>query len=249
MSGRVIRAARSNSRGFTVVEILIIVVIVAVLATIGIMTFLGMQRRSVDMLVTRTIADAQKNLQTFQVFNKFYPSNIANTDYTPPVSVGMVLYTDAPQTPVYSGLTSEQNAQLFLNACNGYMPITSGGTTYNTSCTYAGVNEHIAGTGATNVVIHGPTINQADFQLICGPACDTAQSNIIATFIAQGGVFPVSVPKSGSALPAPSMVTTGKATTYCLEVRSPDFIDIIYHATPGTQPIPGACSTAGLHYP
>ena len=112
-----------------------------------------MQRRSADSMVMRTIADAQKTLQTFEVFNHYYPANIANTDYAPPISVAVVLYTDAEQTPIYADLTPTENAQLFLNACNGYVPIQDGSTTCNTACVYSGNNAHIKGTIPSNVVI------------------------------------------------------------------------------------------------
>ena len=78
-------------RGFTLIEVLIVIAISAVLATVGIVTYVGIQRRSADSTVMRTIADAQKTLQTFEVFNHYYPANIANTDYAPPVSVAVVL--------------------------------------------------------------------------------------------------------------------------------------------------------------
>lgn len=216
------------------------------------MTYNGTQRRSNNSVVMRTIADAQKTLQTFQVFNHYYPANIANTDYTPPTIVAVVLYTDAAQRPVYSNLTSAQNAQLFLNSCNGFMPIVDNGTTYNTSCIYNGNNAHIKGTVGSNVVVKGPTFNQSDFVLTCGSACTAAQSSIISAFLAQGGTFPITVPKSGSTMPAPTMVTYGNANKYCLEGRSPAYPDIIYHTTPDSASMPelGPCpANPSLHYP
>lgn len=243
---------RRHLKGFTIVEIIVVVTVLAVLAITATVAYVGMQRRSSDASVMRTIADAQKVLQTFQVFNHYYPANIANTDYLPPVTVAVVLYTNAPQSPVYANLSSAQNAQLFLNACNGFMPVVDGGTTYNTACVYSGNNVHVKGTVASNVVLHGPTINQADFALTCGSACTTAQNNIIATFLAQGGSFPITVTGSGSVLPSPTMVTTGNASSYCLEGRSPNFSDIIYHTTPDSASMPelGPCpANPSLHYP
>lgn len=245
------RITARSARGFTIVEILIVVVVIAILAAVAIINYTGSQRRASGSLVQQTISDARKSLQVYYAFNNNYPPNIANTEYAPPLSVAVVLYTDAPQAPVYSNLSSDQNAQLFLNACNGFMPVVDNGTTYNDSCVFNGNNEHVKGTSASNVVIQGPTINQSEFQLICGAACDTAQTKIIATFIAQGGTFPVTVPKQGSTLPAPtSLLTTGPATKYCIEGRSPNFSDIVYHATPDAAVTPGPCeSNVSLHYP
>ncbi len=131
------------------------------------------------------------------------------------------------------------------------MPIVSGGVTYNTSCVYNGNNQHIKGQVGANIVIHGPSINQSDFVLTCGPPCTAAQNSIINTFLAQGGTFPVTVPKKGSQLPAPSsMQITGPASRYCLEGRAPQYTDIIFHATPDAGVVEGPCpADASLHYP
>ena len=250
MSNSSVRPAITR-RGFTIVELLVIIAVIAVLSVVLIVSYVGVQRRTSSSLVQNTIADANKKLQVFFVFNKNYPSNIADTEYAPPLSVAVALFTDAAQRPVYSNLTSDQNAQLFLNACNGFMPVVDGGTTYNNSCVYNGNNAHIKGTSASNIVIQGPVIKQADFVLICGSACDMAQSSIISEFVAQGGTFLITVPKSGSPLPSPTMVNTGAATRYCIEGRSADYSDIIYHALPDSEkPIEGPCpADPGLHYP
>lgn len=132
--------------GFTVSEILIVVVVIGILATITVVTYNGSQHRASDALVRQTISDASKSLQLHYALNaSTYPPNLANTNYIPPLSAPVILYTDSSQTPVYQNLNPDQNAQLFLNACNGFMPITSGSTTYNTSCSYAGNNAHVAG--------------------------------------------------------------------------------------------------------
>jgi type II secretory pathway pseudopilin PulG len=225
--------------------------IIAILATIVVVSYLGTQRRSSDAVVRQTVSDALKHLQVYHVFNKSYPSNIANTEYAPPLSVAIALYTNAPQTPVYQNLDSAQNAQLFLNSCNGFMPIVEGPTTYNTACIFNGNNMHVKGQISSNIVVQGPVFNQSDFTLSCGAACDAAQSSIISTFLAQGGSFPIAVPKNGSALPAPSAMSNGPATDFCLEGRSAQFSDIIYHTRPDTESLEsGPCpSNTNLHYP
>lgn len=237
--------------GFTVLELIVVVVIIAILSAVSLIVYNGAQRSAMDAQVKQTVSDARKSLQVYYSFNNNYPPNIANTDYAPPLTVAVVLYTDAPQMPVYSNLTTAQNAQLFLNACNGFMPIVDNGITYNTSCVYNGNNEHIKGEQSSNVVIQGPTIAQSAFVLTCGPACDSAKNNILAAFAAQGGTFPVTVPKQGSTLPAPtSLQTTGPASAYCIEGRAPQFIDVVYHATPDEAVTKGPCpSNAALHYP
>ena len=246
------KQARRTAHGFTLTELLLVVVIVAILVLIAVITYQGVQRRSAEGVVTQTASDALKNLQVYYAFSRGYPSNVADTDYSPPLTAVVTLYTNTPQLPVYSDLTDNQNAQLFLNTCNGFMPITEGSTQYNTSCVYNGNNMHIKGTVSSNVVIHGPEINEAEFILTCGSACAESQQKIISTFKAQGGVFPVIVPKKGSTLPAPtSMMDTGAASRFCIQASSAQFDDIIYHASSESQKLDkGPClNDAELHYP
>lgn len=242
---------RSAAGGFTIVELLIVIVIIAILAAIAIASYSGIQRRAVASTVQQTVVGGVKKLLMYKVHNEIYPSNFANAEYSPPPSVAVVLYTNASQTPVYSGLTSAQNAQLFINACNGFMPVVSGSTTYNTSCSYAGNNMHIAGQAGSNVVINGPSVSQSSFSLTCGSACSTAQNSIISTFLAQGGSFPIVVPSGSSTLPSPTLVSAGQASRFCVEGRSIVFSDIIYHATSeATGLAAGPCpSDPDLHYP
>ncbi|MFZ1258261.1 MAG: type II secretion system protein [Candidatus Saccharimonas sp.] len=237
--------------GFTLVELIVMISVLAILVVATIVVYKGVQQRSASAVTQHTVADALKNLQLYYIANKNYPSNIANTDYAPPLSVAVSLYTNAPQTPTYQNLSSEQNAQLFLNSCNGFMPIESGGTTYSTSCVFNGNNMHVKGQTAANVVINGPTINQSSFVLSCGSACTTAQNNILSIFTEQGGTFPITVPKKGSALPQPVMVNTGTASRFCVEGRSGQFNTVMYYATSENQVVTeGACPTdAALHYP
>ncbi len=244
-------SAASRRQAFTIIEIIVVIVVVALIATLVLVSFSGMQKRSADAVTQRTVADALKSLQLYRVENRSYHANLADTDYLPPLSVATKLFTDAPQMPVYQNLTSEQNAQLFLNSCNGFMPIISGGQTFNTACIYNGKNVHIKGQVSSNIVIDGPSIAQADFTLPCGSDCSAAQANIINTFLAQGGVFPITVPKAGSSLPSPSMVNAGLATQFCVEGRSGQYNDVAYHSSSVSQLIEaGPCpENPSLHYP
>lgn len=243
--------SRLRSHGFTIVELLIVIVVLAILASIVAVTYNGAQLRAADAVVQDTIKGAHDALEIYGATNRVFPSNIANTEYAPPVTVAVTLFTDATQTPVYSNLTSAQNAQLFLNTCNGFMPVTDGGTTYNTVCAYNGNNLHVKGTTSSNVVVHGPTFVAGDVALTCGGACDTAASHIISTFQAQGGSFPVTVISSGASLPAPTLISAGTASHYCLEGRSATFTDIVYHITSEmTAYAAGSCpANPSLHYP
>lgn len=249
----------NQKRGFTLVELIIVIVVLGVLAAILIIGYNGIQRRSHDSVARYTVSDAYKVLQAYYVENRNYPSNIANTEYKPPQTVSVALWTNAPQTPVYSGLNSDENAQLFINSCASLIAGLSGFT----GCTYSGNNLHASGTSSANIVIKGPMINApgdssggSPFDLNCPSApnpatCSAAQSDIVAMFTAQGGTFPVEVIKHASTLPAPTDIMTGIATNYCLQAHSSEYTDVVYHAIPSSAgPEPGPCPNGlGLHYP
>lgn len=238
--------------GFTIVEIMIVITVVALLAAIVIVSYQSTQRRAASVATQSTLSRGTDTLQLYDTQNHLYPGNIADTDFTPSNNAVVILYTNANQVPVYQGLTSAQNAQLFLNTCNASMPVVSGGTTYNTSCSFngGGSNLHVAGQGGSNWVKSTP-IQQSDFVLTCGAVCTTAQNVIVSGFLAQGGTFPINGMSGGATLPAPTPTTIGNASRFCLESRSLSFSDVIYHTSSDDTRIQvGACPTdPTLHYP
>lgn len=238
--------------GFTVVEIIVVIAVIGILATIVIAGYGMWQRRVADANVQSDLQHGTSALRMYQNFANDYPPNLGGAGFASSADVALKLYTNAPQVRVYSGLTTDQNAQLFLNTCNALMPITSGGTTYNTSCSFAGNNIHAAGTNASNVVWHGPTLQQSDITLICGPVCNSTVSTMISQFLAQGGTFPITVPSKNVPLPPYSSVqSTGAATRFCLEGSSVQNTDIIYHTSSENNKVTsGPCpSDPALHYP
>ena len=238
-------------RGFTVVELLVVIVIISILFSIVVVSYGSWRHRTADKAVLSDLNQASSSLESYKNFHNDYPPNLAGTGFAASQEVAMTLWTNAPQARTYTDLTPDQNAQLFLNSCNANMPITDGSNTYNTACTFAGQNVHVSGTVASNVVIQGPSFSQDDFTLKCGSACDAARQTILDDFLSQGGTFPISVPKQQVALPDPVLSTYGTATQYCLEAASAMFADIRYHVsrdqhTPQSGPCP---SDSSLHYP
>ena len=242
---------RRSNTGFTLVELAIVIAVIAILATLTIVIYSGIRHRADDSRVLLTTAQSTDVLEVYYVKQRDYPPNFAGTGYAAPETVTLTLYTNAPQQRIHANLSPDQNAQLLLNTCNANMPVEQGGTTYNTGCMFSGNNFHVKGQSGSNVVLNGPEVTEAEFQLSCGASCNQVRQAIVAEFTGQGGVFPIQVPKGKVAIPTPSTQSYGKATNFCLEARSVVYDDIIYHTThASTDAVSGRCpEDASLHYP
>lgn len=240
-----------NSRAFTLIEIIIVITVLAILSTLVTFGYSSFQQRSAASVAKTEIRNARSSLELFNGLERDYPPNLAGVNYVAPEKIVTALYTNSPQVEQYIGMTADQNAQLFLNSCNANMPITDGGTTYNTSCSFAGINIHVKGTKSSNVVFNGPTVEKSEIVLDCGSVCDAAAATMISNFEAQGGTWPLSVPGGQVTLPEPTLVSNGKATKYCLEARYADYDNIIFYMLSGDPSIhEGTCpSDPELHYP
>lgn len=69
---------RQKQTGFTIVELLIIIVVIAILATISIMAYNGIQVRTRDSMRTDTIAKIKNALELYKIGHGQYPSATAN---------------------------------------------------------------------------------------------------------------------------------------------------------------------------
>lgn len=70
-----------TERGFTIVELLIVIVIIAILAAIIIVAYNGIQNRSYDSRRLSDVQDIQKAIEAYKVTNGVYPPvTAANQD-------------------------------------------------------------------------------------------------------------------------------------------------------------------------
>ncbi|MEO6109792.1 MAG: prepilin-type N-terminal cleavage/methylation domain-containing protein [Candidatus Saccharimonadales bacterium] len=69
------------TRGFTIVELLIVIVVIGILATLAIIAYTGVQSKAIIALVTEDLQQANKQLSIYHSENnETYPVDLANTN-------------------------------------------------------------------------------------------------------------------------------------------------------------------------
>ena len=126
------KSAYVNKRGFTIVELLIVIVVVAILAAISITAYINVTNRANDSAVLSDASLITKNLELYKVENGKYPQeaselpeNLKITKASYATNVNNVLYCPNKDTDQY-------NLALVSKSGKGYW-ITSDQTTVITS--------------------------------------------------------------------------------------------------------------------
>ena len=81
---------RTEQKGFTIVELLIVIVVIGILAAITVVAYNGIQARAKDTTRSNDLAAIQKALELYKTDNGTYPNATAN-----PGSSGWEVSTDA----------------------------------------------------------------------------------------------------------------------------------------------------------
>ena len=71
-------ARRAKTRGFTIVELLIVIVVIAIIATITIVSYTGIQDRANRVATTQALAQYVKALTLYRTTNPSYPTGDTN---------------------------------------------------------------------------------------------------------------------------------------------------------------------------
>lgn len=140
-----------NQTGFTIVELLIVIVVIAILAAITIVAYNGIQNRAADTAVKTDLHNVAKKLALFNVDNGRYPTaaqldtidfklNNKNYALSPTTVMNFTYCYDNISTPTaYAVLAMSKSGNIF------YVSNTSSIATYSASWTGN------SGTNCTNI--------------------------------------------------------------------------------------------------
>lgn len=93
---------RQSEKGFTIVELLIVIVVIAILAAITIVAYTGMQTRARDAAIATKESQARTKLELYKVQNDRYPSSQAEFDSLIGQASGGELYTTYSSSAPYT---------------------------------------------------------------------------------------------------------------------------------------------------
>jgi prepilin-type N-terminal cleavage/methylation domain-containing protein len=119
----------SKQQGFTIVELLIVIVIIGILAAITIVAYNGIQQRAISSSLQSDLNNAAKMLKLYQVDYGAYPTSIDPATYCPtPADTNYCLKASAGNSLVNYSANNAINPQTFtLNA------VSTNGTQYYVS--------------------------------------------------------------------------------------------------------------------
>lgn len=95
----------ASSKGFTIVELLIVVVVIAILAAITIVSYNGIRQRATEASIQNKESQAAKKVEIYKLDNGTYPQDQATFDGLLNQSPGDTFYTTYSSTPPYDSYT------------------------------------------------------------------------------------------------------------------------------------------------
>lgn len=138
-------AKQKEHAGFTIVELLIVIVVIAILAAITVVAYNGIQHRSADSAVISDLASLKKKIELYKVDNNdLYPAGAGQSTLTPlgfkaskgayaqaPVTDNNLWYCRNSTQLMYSVVALSKSGKVF------YISETKGPTEYTGAATWS----------------------------------------------------------------------------------------------------------------
>lgn len=119
----------AKQTGFTIVELLIVIVVIAILAAITIVAYNGIQNRTNDSAVQFDLNSIAKKLELYKVDNGTYPPNnagliamkakVSGVSYAVGTYRNLVYCYDATNDQYLLSATSKSEAHYYIASVNG----------------------------------------------------------------------------------------------------------------------------------
>lgn len=252
-------AKRTGQPAFTIVEIMIAVVVIAIIAGISVVTYVNIQKTAAEGSVLSQLRQITQRVESMHLSDGRVPEAIDSIAKTSP-DVQIVFVNAAGESSLYySNLSEAQNGVLFYNHCKdlvsegyGNGPNDFGANTiaYISGCRVYDVNYlQINGwNGGFNV--SSPSVTQEMLQSYIDAAIarnpdhpsyhETVQNfmnELIRRFTSEGGHFPITEfwrPWVGiPTLPPPESSSGATQGSFCIVATHAKYSDISYVTTSG----------------
>ena len=139
--------------GFTIIELLIVVVVIAILAALSIVAYTGIQNRANNSAVQNDLAAASKALELYKIDNGEYPDNttkLSTMIATAPLKASRQAYKTGTtynyaycSTPTTYGLAAQSKSEVayyITNSSAAPQVFTAWGGTIAPICTGLGIS-------------------------------------------------------------------------------------------------------------
>lgn len=153
-------------RGFTIVELLVVIVVIAVLAAITVVAFNGVQRRAQTSAVSSSLGAAVKKIRLYHVDNNVYPPTLADAG----ISDSTTTYQYSSTANSYCVTGTQGSVSLYVSdaqstpvagGCAGHG---QGGVAAITNLAMNPSAEGVGGWSANNGTTHGTGYDAALFR-------------------------------------------------------------------------------------
>ena len=126
--------SRQQERGFTIVELLIVIVVIAILAGITIVAYAGITNRAQQSKIQGTAANVQSVTEAFNADNGFYPALAATGtnsllayNGSTKIPAGITIVPDAATSPITVTSTPTSGSPTLAYACLTTCTASTGG--------------------------------------------------------------------------------------------------------------------------
>ena len=251
--------------GFTIVELLIIIVVIGILAAIVIVGYSTVQRSATERTIQSTLERVSAEMQRYAATNGGdYPTSLPN-EVTIPNDTSITL-VDSGDINYYSSVSPVQNGVLFATICQDLIDegvgnaVDQGGTTrsYISGCgnwndnrmqiTGWDTEQYDTPVTKETLLTYADTYNEGtSFHPNQAPTVKNFYYQLVEQFERSGGRFPIesfwdfwATPSNGGVLqePLPDPIPT---PFYCVEGTSNRYDDILWHVTNSLRIEAGGC--------